>query len=259
MENTSDNWFLNLNNKDLSPIESINDLNRKYSYFIEEADVRMMISAGLEDINYFKEKYDYFSGRAMYANHSFLKIKHFEDISLIETLYNNKSKIIIMNEDALLDQQSSSIIKKAITNDDLVYNDSHFKFSGKILIITQMSIEDIYMGNNDISDLMKLKPIISDMFLTVEDIIELIEFNLDKNVLYDIPRMDNDKYDVLDFLKANIKSLNPFKFNIYSFLVILEKKHFIERINKYKQILSFSEIIGKKKKDWKKETIRILE
>ena len=265
-----------------NPVEVVQDLNEQYLEFLDNEEQRFMISAGGAGI-----------GKSYGFNKmaELLNMKPFEegdspgdgdydifeapDVNsgkqLLNILKAHNGKIIVFddNDKVLKRADCASVMKKATATtgrrivgdpDDVKQN---FEFTGRIIIMTNKDLAQL-AENEDTKAIISRAMMVSEIYMTVPETIEVMESRYQDYEFKQAPRLDNDKEDkaerdeVLNLIKKNQKNIDPSQFTTRTFQEILINKRKVDNANEKRSNPAFAALIGNKNKDWKDVALGVL-
>lgn len=270
------------------PTEVIQELNENYLEFLNNDKQRFMISAGgagigksygFDKLAELLNKRPFQEGDAPgdndYDTFEATDVKSAKQ--LLNILKSHNGKIIVFDDtDSVLTRSDcASIMKKATAPtgkrivgdpDDVKTN---FEFTGRIVIMTNKSLTSLATQKDenkseDIKAIISRATMLSDIYMTVPETIQLMEERYQDYEFPSLPRLNDAKADmkerdeVLNFIKSNEKSIDPAVFTTRTFQEILTAKRKTESANELRKNAAFSQLIGSKSKDWKKVALDAL-
>lgn len=265
-----------------NPVEVIQDLNEQYLEFLDNDEQRFMISAGGAGI-----------GKSYGFNKmaELLNMKPFEegdtpgdgdydifeapDVNsgkqLLSILKAHNGKIIVFddNDKVLRRADCASVMKKATaTTGKRIVGDpddvkSNFEFTGRIVIMTNKDLAAL-SDNEDTKAIISRAMMVSEIYMTVPETIEVMESRYQDYEFKQSPRLDDEKEDkkerdeILDLIKKNQKNIDPAQFTTRTFQEILINKRKVDNANEKRANPAFAALIGSKNKDWKEVALGVL-
>lgn len=264
------------------PVEVVQDLNEQYLEFLDNDEQRFMISAGGAGI-----------GKSYGFNKmaELLNMKPFEegdspgdgdydifeapDVNsgkqLLNILKAHNGKIIVFddNDKVLKRADCASVMKKATATtgkrivgdpDDIKQN---FEFTGRIIIMTNKDLSQL-AENEDTKAIISRAMMVSEIYMTVPETIEVMESRYQDYEFKQAPRLDDENEDkkerdeILNLIKKNQKNIDPAQFTTRTFQEILINKRKVDNANEKRSNPAFAALIGSKKKDWKEVALGVL-
>lgn len=265
-----------------NPVEVIQDLNEQYLEFLDNDEQRFMISAGGAGI-----------GKSYGFNKmaELLNMKPFEegdspgdgdydifeapDVNsgkqLLSILKAHNGKIIVFddNDKVLRRADCASVMKKATaTTGKRIVGDpddvkSNFEFTGRIIIMTNKDLAAL-SDNEDTKAIISRAMMVSEIYMTVPETIEVMESRYQDYEFKQAPRLDDEKEDrkerdeILELIKKNQKNIDPSQFTTRTFQEILINKRKVDNANEKRKNPAFASLIGSKDKDWKEVALGVL-
>ena len=265
-----------------NPVEVIQDLNEQYLEFLDNPEQRFMISAGGAGI-----------GKSYGFNKiaELLNMKPFEegdqpgdddydifeapDVNsgkqLLGILKAHNGKIIVFddNDKVLRRADCASVMKKATaTTGKRIVGDpddikSNFEFTGRIMIMTNKDLNSL-AENEDTKAIISRAMMVSEIYLTVPEQIEVMKSRYQDYEFKQAPRLDDEAEDkkerdeIMKLIEDNQKNIDPAQFTTRTFQEILLNKRKVDNANKKRNNPAFAAMIGSKQKDWKKVTLDVL-
>lgn len=265
-----------------NPVEVIQDLNEQYLEFLDNDEQRFMISAGGAGI-----------GKSYGFNKmaELLNMKPFEegdspgdgdydifeapDVNsgkqLLSILKAHNGKIIVFddNDKVLRRADCASVMKKATaTTGKRIVGDpddvkSNFEFTGRIIIMTNKDLAAL-SDNEDTKAIISRAMMVSEIYMTVPETIEVMESRYQDYEFKQAPRLDDEKEDrkerdeILELIKKNQKNIDPAQFTTRTFQEILINKRKVDNANEKRKNPAFASLIGSKNKDWKEVALGVL-
>lgn len=264
------------------PVEVIQDLNEQYLEFLDNPEQRFMISAGGAGI-----------GKSYGFNKiaELLNMKPFEegdqpgdddydifeapDVNsgkqLLGILKAHNGKIIVFddNDKVLRRADCASVMKKATaTTGKRIVGDpddikSNFEFTGRIMIMTNKDLNSL-AENEDTKAIISRAMMVSEIYLTVPEQIEVMKSRYQDYEFKQAPRLDDEAEDkkerdeIMKLIEDNQKNIDPAQFTTRTFQEILINKRKVDNANEKRNNPAFAAIIGSKQKDWKKVALDVL-
>ena len=264
------------------PVEVVQDLNEQYLEFLDNDEQRFMISAGGAGI-----------GKSYGFNKmaELLNMKPFEegdspgdgdydifeapDVNsgkqLLNILKAHNGKIIVFddNDKVLKRADCASVMKKATATtgrrivgdpDDIKQN---FEFTGRIIIMTNKDLSQL-SENEDTKAIISRAMMVSEIYMTVPETIEVMESRYQDYEFKQAPRLDDENEDkkerdeILNLIKKNQKNIDPAQFTTRTFQEILVNKRKVDNANEKRSNPAFAALIGTKNKDWKEVALGVL-
>lgn len=264
------------------PVEVVQDLNEQYLEFLDNDEQRFMISAGGAGI-----------GKSYGFNKmaELLNMKPFEegdspgdgdydifeapDVNsgkqLLNILKAHNGKIIVFddNDKVLKRADCASVMKKATATtgrrivgdpDDIKQN---FEFTGRIIIMTNKDLSQL-SENEDTKAIISRAMMVSEIYMTVPETIEVMESRYQDYEFKQAPRLDDEADDkkerdeILNLIKKNQKNIDPAQFTTRTFQEILVNKRKVDNANEKRSNPAFAALIGTKNKDWKEVALGVL-
>lgn len=264
------------------PVEVVQDLNEQYLEFLDNDEQRFMISAGGAGI-----------GKSYGFNKmaELLNMKPFEegdspgdgdydifeapDVNsgkqLLNILKAHNGKIIVFddNDKVLKRADCASVMKKATATtgrrivgdpDDIKQN---FEFTGRIIIMTNKDLSQL-SENEDTKVIISRAMMVSEIYMTVPETIEVMESRYQDYEFKQAPRLDDEADDkkerdeILNLIKKNQKNIDPAQFTTRTFQEILVNKRKVDNANEKRSNPAFAALIGTKNKDWKEVALGVL-
>lgn len=264
------------------PVEVVQDLNEQYLEFLDNDEQRFMISAGGAGI-----------GKSYGFNKmaELLNMKPFEegdspgdgdydifeapDVNsgkqLLNILKAHNGKIIVFddNDKVLKRADCASVMKKATATtgrrivgdpDDIKQN---FEFTGRIIIMTNKDLSQL-SENEDTKAIISRAMMVSEIYMTVPETIEVMESRYQDYEFKQAPRLDDEAEDkkerdeILNLIKKNQKNIDPAQFTTRTFQEILVNKRKVDNANEKRSNPAFAALIGSKNKDWKEVALGVL-
>lgn len=265
-----------------NPVEVVQDLNEQYLEFLDNDEQRFMISAGGAGI-----------GKSYGFNKmaELLNMKPFEegdspgdgdydifeapDVNsgkqLLNILKAHNGKIIVFddNDKVLKRADCASVMKKATATtgrrivgdpDDIKQN---FEFTGRIIIMTNKDLSQL-AENEDTKAIISRAMMVSEIYMTVPETIEVMESRYQDYEFKQAPRLDDENEDrkerdeILNLIKKNQKNIDPSQFTTRTFQEILVNKRKVDNANEKRSNPAFAALIGNKNKDWKEVALGVL-
>lgn len=265
-----------------NPVEVVQDLNEQYLEFLDNNEQRFMISAGGAGI-----------GKSYGFNKmaELLNMKPFEegdspgdgdydifeapDVNsgkqLLNILKAHNGKIIVFddNDKVLKRADCASVMKKATATtgrrvvgdpDDVKQN---FEFTGRIIIMTNKDLSQL-AENEDTKAIISRAMMVSEIYMTVPETIEVMESRYQDYEFKQAPRLDDEAADkkerdeILNLIKKNQKNIDPSQFTTRTFQEILVNKRKVDKANEKRSNPAFAALIGSKNKDWKEVALGVL-
>ena len=264
------------------PVEVIQDLNEQYLEFLDNPEQRFMISAGGAGI-----------GKSYGFNKiaELLNMKPFEegdqpgdddydifeapDVNsgkqLLGILKAHNGKIIVFddNDKVLRRADCASVMKKATaTTGKRIVGDpddikSNFEFTGRIMIMTNKDLNSL-AENEDTKAIISRAMMVSEIYLTVPEQIEVMKSRYQDYEFKQAPRLDDEAADkkerdeIMSLIEKNQKNIDPAQFTTRTFQEILINKRKVDNANEKRNNPAFAAMIGSKQKDWKKVALDVL-
>lgn len=264
------------------PVEVIQDLNEQYLEFLDNPEQRFMISAGGAGI-----------GKSYGFNKiaELLNMKPFEegdqpgdddydifeapDVNsgkqLLGILKAHNGKIIVFddNDKVLRRADCASVMKKATaTTGKRIVGDpddikSNFEFTGRIMIMTNKDLNSL-AENEDTKAVISRAMMVSEIYLTVPEQIEVMKSRYQDYEFKQAPRLDDEAADkkerdeIMSLIEKNQKNIDPAQFTTRTFQEILINKRKVDNANEKRNNPAFAAMIGSKQKDWKKVALDVL-
>ena len=264
------------------PVEVIQDLNEQYLEFLDNPEQRFMISAGGAGI-----------GKSYGFNKiaELLNMKPFEegdqpgdddydifeapDVNsgkqLLVILKAHNGKIIVFddNDKVLRRADCASVMKKATaTTSKRIVGDpddikSNFEFTGRIMIMTNKDLNSL-AENEDTKAIISRAMMVSEIYLTVPEQIEVMKSRYQDYEFKQAPRLDDEAADkkerdeIMSLIEKNQKNIDPAQFTTRTFQEILINKRKVDNANEKRNNPAFAAMIGSKQKDWKKVALDVL-
>ena len=264
------------------PVEVIQDLNEQYLEFLDNPEQRFMISAGGAGI-----------GKSYGFNKiaELLNMKPFEegdqpgdddydifeapDVNsgkqLLGILKAHNGKIIVFddNDKVLRRADCASVMKKATaTTGKRIVGDpddikSNFEFTGRIMIMTNKDLNSL-AENEDTKAIISRAMMVSEIYLTVPEQIEVMKSRYQDYEFKQAPRLDDEAEDkkerdeIMKLIEDNQKNIDPAQFTTRTFQEILINKRKVDNANEKRNNPAFAAMIGSKQKDWKKVALDVL-
>ena len=264
------------------PVEVVQDLNEQYLEFLDNDEQRFMISAGGAGI-----------GKSYGFNKmaELLNMKPFEegdspgdgdydifeapDVNsgkqLLNILKAHNGKIIVFddNDKVLKRADCASVMKKATATtgrrvvgdpDDVKQN---FEFTGRIIIMTNKDLASL-SENEDTKAIISRAMMVSEIYMTVPETIEVMESRYQDYEFPSAPRLDDENEDrkerdeIMNLIKKNQKNIDPSQFTTRTFQEILTNKRKVDKANEKRSNPAFAALIGSKNKDWKEVALGVL-
>ena len=265
-----------------NPVEVIQDLNEQYLEFLDNPEQRFMISAGGAGI-----------GKSYGFNKiaELLNMKPFEegdqpgdddydifeapDVNsgkqLLGILKAHNGKIIVFddNDKVLRRADCASVMKKATaTTGKRIVGDpddikSNFEFTGRIMIMTNKDLNSL-AENEDTKAIISRAMMVSEIYLTVPEQIEVMKSRYQDYEFKQAPRLDDEAEDkkerneIMKLIEDNQKNIDPAQFTTRTFQEILINKRKVDNANEKRNNPAFAAMIGSKQKDWKKVALDVL-
>lgn len=265
-----------------NPVEVVQDLNEQYLEFLDNDEQRFMISAGGAGI-----------GKSYGFNKmaELLNMKPFEegdspgdgdydifeapDVNsgkqLLNILKAHNGKIIVFddNDKVLKRADCASVMKKATATtgrrvvgdpDDVKQN---FEFTGRIIIMTNKDLAQL-SESEDIKAIISRAMMVSEIYMTVPETIEVMESRYQDYEFPSAPRLDDEGEDkkerdeIMNLIKKNQKNIDPSQFTTRTFQEILTNKRKVDKANEKRSNPAFAALIGSKNKDWKEVAMGVL-
>lgn len=265
-----------------NPVEVVQDLNEQYLEFLDNDEQRFMISAGGAGI-----------GKSYGFNKmaELLNMKPFEegdspgdgdydifeapDVNsgkqLLNILKAHNGKIIVFddNDKVLKRADCASVMKKATATtgrrvvgdpDDVKQN---FEFTGRIIIMTNKDLAQL-SESEDTKAIISRAMMVSEIYMTVPEIIEVMESRYQDYEFPSAPRLDDEGEDkkerdeIMNLIKKNQKNIDPSQFTTRTFQEILTNKRKVDKANEKRANPAFAALIGSKNKDWKEVAMGVL-
>lgn len=264
------------------PVEVIQDLNEQYLEFLDNPEQRFMISAGGAGI-----------GKSYGFNKiaELLNMKPFEegdqpgdddydifeapDVNsgkqLLGILKAHNGKIIVFddNDKVLRRADCASVMKKATaTTGKRIVGDpddikSNFEFTGRVMIMTNKDLNSL-AENEDTKAIISRAMMVSEIYLTVPEQIEVMKSRYQDYEFKQAPRLDDEAADkkerdeIMSLIEKNQKNIDPAQFTTRTFQEILINKRKVDNANEKRNNPAFAAMIGSKQKDWKKVALDVL-
>lgn len=265
-----------------NPVEVIQDLNEQYLEFLDNPEQRFMISAGgagigksygfnkiaeLLNMKTFEEgdqpgddDYDIFEAPDVNSGKQLLGI-----------LKAHNGKIIVFddNDKVLRRADCASVMKKATaTTGKRIVGDpddikSNFEFTGRIMIMTNKDLNSL-AENEDTKAIISRAMMVSEIYLTVPEQIEVMKSRYQDYEFKQAPRLDDEAEDkkerdeIMKLIEDNQKNIDPAQFTTRTFQEILINKRKVDNANEKRNNPAFAAMIGSKQKDWKKVALDVL-
>ena len=265
-----------------NPVEVIQDLNEQYLEFLDNPEQRFMISAGgagigksygfnkiaeLFNMKPFEEgdqpgddDYDIFEAPDVNSGKQLLGI-----------LKAHNGKIIVFddNDKVLRRADCASVMKKATaTTGKRIVGDpddikSNFEFTGRIMIMTNKDLNSL-AENEDTKAIISRAMMVSEIYLTVPEQIEVMKSRYQDYEFKQAPRLDDEAEDkkerdeIMKLIEDNQKNIDPAQFTTRTFQEILINKRKVDNANEKRNNPAFAAMIGSKQKDWKKVALDVL-
>lgn len=265
-----------------NPVEVIQDLNEQYLEFLDNPEQRFMISAGGAGI-----------GKSYGFNKiaELLNMKPFEegdqpgdddydifeapDVNsgkqLLGILKAHNGKIIVFddNDKVLRRADCASVMKKATaTTGKRIVGDpddikSNFEFTGRIMIMTNKDLNSL-AENEDTKAIISRAMMVSEIYLTVSEQIEVMKSRYQDYEFKQAPRLDDEAEDkkerdeIMKLIEDNQRNIDPAQFTTRTFQEILINKRKVDNANEKRNNPAFAAMIGSKQKDWKKVALDVL-
>lgn len=265
-----------------NPVDVIQDLNEQYLEFLDNPEQRFMISAGGAGI-----------GKSYGFNKiaELLNMKPFEegdqpgdddydifeapDVNsgkqLLGILKAHNGKIIVFddNDKVLRRADCASVMKKATaTTGKRIVGDpddikSNFEFTGRIMIMTNKDLNSL-AENEDTKAIISRAMMVSEIYLTVPEQIEVMKSRYQDYEFKQAPRLDDEAEDkkerdeIMKLIEDNQKNIDPAQFTTRTFQEILINKRKVDNANEKRNNPAFAAMIGSKQKDWKKVALDVL-
>ena len=265
-----------------NPVEVIQDLNEQYLEFLDNPEQRFMISAGGAGI-----------GKSYGFNKiaELLNMKPFEegdqpgdddydifeapDVNsgkqLLGILKAHNGKIIVFddNDKVLRRADCASVMKKATaTTGKRIVGDpddikSNFEFTGRIMIMTNKDLNSL-AENEDTKAIISRAMMVSEIYLTVPEQIEVMKSRYQDYEFKQAPRLDDEAEDkkerdeIMKLIEDNQRNIDPAQFTTRTFQEILINKRKVDNANEKRNNPAFAAMIGSKQKDWKKVALDVL-
>lgn len=265
-----------------NPVEVIQDLNEQYLEFLDNPEQRFMISAGgvgigksygfnkiaeLLNMKPFEEgdqpgddDYDIFEAPDVNSGKQLLGI-----------LKAHNGKIIVFddNDKVLRRADCASVMKKATaTTGKRIVGDpddikSNFEFTGRIMIMTNKDLNSL-AENEDTKAIISRAMMVSEIYLTVPEQIEVMKSRYQDYEFKQAPRLDDEAEDkkerdeIMKLIEDNQKNIDPAQFTTRTFQEILINKRKVDNANEKRNNPAFAAMIGSKQKDWKKVALDVL-
>lgn len=257
-----------------NPVEVVQDLNEQYLQFLKNDEQRFMISAGGAGIG---KSYGFNTLAELLNKRPFSEgdTPGDEDYHIFEApevnsgkqlqgiLKAHNGKIILFddNDKVLRRADCASVMKKATAStgkriigdpDDLNKN---FEFTGRIIVLTNKDLSKL-ADNEDTKAIISRAMMVSEIYLTVEETIEVMESRYKDMEFPEAPRLDNkDKDDkerkaVMELIKKNKNNIDPANFSTRTFQEALNSKRKVESANEIRYNPAFAALIGSKMKNW---------
>jgi hypothetical protein len=270
------------------PIRVMNKLAEKYSEFLDNKGISLAISAGGAGVGktyYFKtlaadEGLTPFDGSEMSpvgATEEGEKPSEYDYIEassansagqLARILKDHNGKIILFDDTdrALKDVRTLEILKKASEGSRVVEDPDgktkNFKFTGRIIFMTNASFDDLAAKNEDMRAVLSRAKIKSEINFTVSETIELLKKRFQDMEFDAVPRLDDEgddakeRQEVLDIIIKNKNNIDPNKFTTRMFEEMMLEKRSIERAaekRKKKAGTKSGKLLGSDNDDWRIE------
>lgn len=239
------------------PIEALQILDGQYGAFLANEAQRFMISAGdagmSRDLKPGHEDYDIFEASDINSEKRLLSVLKTYNGKII--LFDDCDKVLRSAYCASVMKQATAPSGKRILEDP-DDKEKHFEFTGRIIIVTYQHIPQL-AESQDAEDIISQAAVVSDIYMTVPETIEIME-RLYKNFEFpESPRLENKAEDdkerdtIMQIIKDNQQNIDPALFTLHTFQKALSAKRRVERANKMRSNPLFADLLGKDK-DWKK-------
>lgn len=266
----------------MSPVEVVQDLNEQYLEFLDNDRQRFMVSAGGTGIGKsygfhriaellnkkpFEEgdtpgdkDYDYFEAPDVNSGKQLLNVLKAHNGKII--VFDDNDKVLRRSDCAAVMKKATATTGARIISDpdDITQN---FEFTGRIIVMTNKNLDEL-AENEDSKAIISRAMMVSEIYLTVPETIQLIEERFQDYEFKQAPRLDNEDEDrkerdeILDLIKKNQMNIDPAQFSSRTFQEILINKRKVDNANAKRKNPAFADIIGSKNKDWKEKAIAIL-
>jgi hypothetical protein len=266
----------------MKPVEVIQDLNEQYLEFLDNDKQRFMISAGGAGIGKsygFKklaealnmkpfeegdepgdEDYDYYEAPDVNSGKQLLTILKAHNGKII--LFDDNDKVLRRSDCASVMKKATATTGKRIVSDadDVKTN---FEFTGRIMVMTNKNLAAL-SENEDTKAIISRAMMVSEIYLTVPETIEVLKSRYQDMEFEEVPRLDDEKEDkkerdeIIKLIVENQKNIDPAKFTVRTFQEMLNAKRKVDKANNKRNNAMIASLIGDKKKEWKEKALAAL-
>ena len=264
------------------PVEVIQDLNEQYLEFLDNPEQRFMISAGgagigksygfnkiaeLLNMKPFEEgdqpgddDYDIFEAPDVNSGKQLLGILKAHNGKII--MFDDNDKVLRRADCASVMKKATATTGKRIVGDPDDIK-SNFEFTGRIMIMTNKDLNSL-AENEDTKAIISRAMMVSEIYLTVPEQIEVMKSRYQDYEFKQAPRLDDEAADkkerdeIMSLIEKNQKNIDPAQFTTRTFQEILINKRKVDNANEKRNNPAFAAMIGSKQKDWKKVALDVL-
>lgn len=264
------------------PVEVIQDLNEQYLEFLDNPEQRFMISAGgagigksygfnkiaeLLNMKPFEEgdqpgddDYDIFEAPDVNSGKQLLGILKAHNGKII--VFDDNDKVLRRADCASVMKKATAATGKRIVGDPDDIK-SNFEFTGRIIIMTNKDLNSL-AENEDTKAIISRAMMVSEIYLTVPEQIEVMKSRYQDYEFKQAPRLDDEAEDkkerdeIMKLIEDNQKNIDPAQFTTRTFQEILINKRKVDNANEKRNNPAFAAMIGSKQKDWKKVALDVL-
>lgn len=264
------------------PVEVIQDLNEQYLEFLDNPEQRFMISAGgagigksygfnkiaeLLNMKPFEEgdqpgddDYDIFEAPDVNSGKQLLGILKAHNGKII--VFDDNDKVLRRADCASVMKKTTATTGKRIVGDPDDIK-SNFEFTGRIMIMTNKDLNSL-AENEDTKAIISRAMMVSEIYLTVPEQIEVMKSRYQDYEFKQAPRLDDEAEDkkerdeIMKLIEDNQKNIDPAQFTTRTFQEILINKRKVDNANEKRNNPAFAAMIGSKQKDWKKVALDVL-
>lgn len=264
------------------PVEVVQDLNEQYLEFLDNDKQRFMISAGgagigksygfnklaeLLNMKPFEEgdqpgddDYDIFEAPEVNSGKQLLNILKAHNGKII--LFDDNDKVLTRADCASVMKKATATTGKRILGDPENVK-SNFEFTGRIIIMTNKDLNSL-SESEDIKAIISRAMMVSEIYLTIPEQIEVIKSRHQDYEFEEAPRLDDEEEDkkerseIMELIEKNQKNIDPIQFTTRTFQELINRKRTVERANGKRNNAAFTNLIGSKTKDWKRAALDVL-
>lgn len=267
-----------------APIKIVQGLNAEYIEFITNEEQRFMISAGgagigksygfnelakIENKKPFSEgmtpgdaDYDIFESKDVGSGKQLINILKQHNGKII--LFDDTDKVLTLSTCAsVMKKATDSNAKKRMIgdSDDPTKN---FEFTGRIIVMTNKNLSELATEDEDTKAILSRAMMVSEIYLTVPETIEVIEKRFQDYEFPQAPRLDDagedkkEREEILDLIKTNQDNIDPANFTTRTFQNMIIKKRTVEKANEKKQNPAYAAFLGTDIEDWREGVEEIL-